>query len=178
MSYTLDPILRRIANRAVDDPHSLRSEIPVMVANAAAELLGPEMKTRSCFFVWDAGPPRRLVLEEYAGRPDPVRTMEFNETQDRGADAIALVEQAGHLLCENVDTDPPPHWNADGDYSYKTFISVGVRTRASEWGMLTVDAPAPKDLNQLDVDLLRVMGGLIAAAMSIAHQAGTVGGQQ
>src|SRR5882757_9600521 len=133
MSYTLAPILRRIANRAVDDPASLRGEITVMVVNAAAELIGPQMMTRSCFYVLENGSPKRLRLDEYAGRPSPVRTR-FDAGDARGDDAIALVEQDGHLLCPDVDTNPPPNWTHDGDHSYKTFISVGVRTRASEWG--------------------------------------------
>jgi hypothetical protein len=177
MSYTLAPILRRIANRAVADPASLRAEIPQMVVNAAAELIGPRMKTRSCYFTFEPGPPQQLTLDEHAGRPSPVRA-QFEDGTPRGAAAIALVERDDHLFCENVDKKPPPNWHHDGDHSYKTFISVGVRTRTSKWGMLTVDTPTPGELNELDVDLLRVMGGLIAAAMTIAQSAGPVGGQQ
>lgn len=177
MGYTIAPILRRIANRAVDDPAKLPGEITLMVVNTAAQLIGPPMATRSCFYRLENGPPKRLVLDEHEGRPSPVRS-QFSAGDPRGDDAIALVELDGHLLCPDVDNKPPPHWTHDGDHSYKTFISVGVRTRTSEWGMLTVDTPTPGDLNDLDVDFLRVLGGLIAAALSIAQAAGPVGGQQ
>lgn len=177
LSYTLAPILRRIANRAVENPASLRDQIPGMVVNAAAELIGPQLTTRSCFYILESGPPKRLVLDEHAGRPSPPGT-QFAAGYPRGDAAIALVEQDDYLLCEDVDNEPPPNWSHDKDTSYKTFISVGVRTRATEWGMLTVDTPTPGDLNDLDVDFLRVLGGLIAAALSIAKAAGPVGGQQ
>jgi hypothetical protein len=177
MGYTLAPILRRIANGAVENPAILPGEVTRMVVNAAARLIGPIMATRSCFYRLENGPPKRLVLEEHAGRQSPPGR-QFAAGYPRGDAAIALVEDDQYLLCEDVDTAPPPNWSPDNDLTYKTFISVGVRTSASEWGMLTVDTPTPGDLTELDVDFLRVLGGLIAAAMSIASAAGPVGGQQ
>jgi hypothetical protein len=177
MGYTIAPILRRIANRAAENPASLRDQIPGMVVNAAAQLIGPPLATRSCFYRLEDGPPKRLVLDEHAGRPSPPGR-QFGAGYPRGDAAIALVEDDGYLLCEDVVDNPPPDWSNDKDTTYKTFISVGVRTSMSQWGMLTVDAPTPGDLNDLDVDFLRVLGGLIAAALSIASAAGSVGGQQ
>jgi len=184
MSYALDPILRRFANHAAVDPASLRREITVMVVNAAADIFGPPLKTRSCYFEFvqdeptsGSEPTKRLILEEHAGRPSPVRS-EFLADDPRGAAAIALVEDNDHLFCEDIVKKPPPNWGDSGDHSYKTFISVGVRTRSTAYGMLTVDAPTPGDLSEQDVDMLRVMGGLIALAGAIALSAGPVGGQQ
>jgi hypothetical protein len=88
------------------------------------------------------------------------------EGTEDGDAAIAMVESSGHRLCTNIAVDPPPGWN-DKERDYKTFISVAVVGGNTAYGMLTVDALNPGDLEQRDVDLLTVMAGLVATAMGM-----------
>ncbi|BBX93105.1 GAF domain-containing protein [Mycolicibacterium boenickei] len=176
LSFTLNPVLRRIVRRTVEDPAALRNEIRAIVVRAAADIVGPGLMTRSCYFELvevtaqpaQAAPLKQLVLEEQAGRADPVLS-EFTSATPRGADAIKLVMTDGQVRCRDVIKEPLPHWADDGDQTYKTFISVAVVGHGTAYGMLTVDAPKAGDLDKRDVYLLRAMAGLIAVANTIAQ---------
>jgi GAF domain len=136
-----------------------------LVTKTAAEIIGPDHGTRSCYFAAEAGPKRLVPTEYHAGRLGTPRSTFVAGTEDGDA-AIAMVESGGHLLCVNTDTEPPPGWN-DKTRDYKTFISVAVVASDTAYGMLTVDALHPGDLEQRDVDLVTVMAGLVAIAMSL-----------
>ena len=90
----------------------------------------------------------------------------FTEGTQAGDDAIAMVENGGSRLCPNLDTHPPRGWDGK-DRDYKTFISVSVFADTTAYGMLTVDALHPGDLDERDVDLLTLMAGLVAIAMQL-----------
>ena len=164
MNEALDPIVRTLGASAGTDVAGLRSKVLWLVVKTAAEIIGPDQGTRSCYFDLQAGPPKALVPTEYhAGRIGSTRS-NFVEGTVGGDAAIAMVESNGHRLCEDTDKDPPPGWN-NKTRDYKTFISVAVVAENTAYGMLTVDALHPGDLEQRDVDLLTVMAGLVAIAM-------------
>jgi hypothetical protein len=166
MNEAIDPIIRTLASSAGGDVVGLRRQVLSLVTKTAAEIIGPEHGTRACYFDAKQGPPKRLMPTQYrAGRLGSTRS-EFVEGTDAGDAAIAMVQSGGHLLCVDTDAEPPPGWhNIPRDY--KTFISVAVVAGDTAYGMLTVDAPSPGDLNQRDVDLLTVMAGLVALAMRL-----------
>lgn len=182
MTSALEPISRDTAAYTLEDPTKLRDITTHAVLNSAAQLIGPQGKTRSCYYELEPGPPdnrggspipNRLALKHYKGRTSPpVRSFEAGTS--RGDQAIELVLDDAYLLCEDVINSPPPGWSDDGDKSYKTFISVAVVVFTSQftvgYGMLTVDAPRSGDLTERDVDLLRVMARLIATARAIEQE--------
>jgi hypothetical protein len=178
ISYTLNPILRIIATRTAENPKALGSEITSRAVEAAAAIIGPgDLKVRSCYYELEAGPPKRLVLNNQAGRDSTVLTR-FEDSDGRGKAAITMVETNGkETFCVDVGKLPPPDWKDDGDSSYKTFISLPVVARGTAYGMLTVDAPQPGDLTEHDVSALKTMAELIAVSRTIADK-WPVGGQQ
>lgn len=171
MNEALDPIVRTLATSANNNVVGLRREVLSLVTKTAAEIIGPEHGTRSCYFDLQPGPPKTLAPTDYhAGRLGSTRSI-FEEGTEDGDAAIAMVESNGHRLCTDVTVDPPPGWN-DKERDYKTFISVAVVGGDSAYGMLTVDALNPGDLEQRDVDLLTVMAGLLATAMGMEPTGG------
>jgi len=166
MNQALDPIIRSLAS-GVKTP-GLQERVLWMVVKTAAEIIGPDHGTRSCYFELQAGPPKRLVPTDYhAGRMGNTRS-NFVEGTPSGKDAIAMVESNGHLLCKDTRTSPPPGWGMK-ERDYRTFISVAVAVGDTAYGMLTVDALNPGDLEERDVDLLTVMAGLVGIAMTMGQ---------
>lgn len=161
MNQALDPIVRCLADGA--HTPGLGGRVLGMVLTQAAELIGPDHETRSCYFALKPGPPKKLVPTRYRhGRMDKPRSTFVAATED-GDDAIALVEANGHRFCKDTSKDPPPGWN-NKEREYRTFISVAVAAADTAYGMITVDALKPGDLEERDVDLLTVMAGLFATA--------------
>ncbi len=70
-------------------------------------------------------------------------------------------------LCEDILADPPPGWDSAKDRDYRTFISVSVIAGDTAYGMLTLDALGPGDLDTDDKGLLRLMAGVLAVALSV-----------
>jgi GAF domain len=174
MNEAIDPIVRSLASSVETDVVGLRKQVLSLVTKTAKEIIGPEQGVRACYFDLEAGPPKRLVATDYrAGRIGGTRSGSIEGTEDGDA-AIAMVESSGHLLCVDIEKDPPPGWD-NRPRDYRTFISVAVVAKDIAYGMLTVDAPQPDDLHPRDVDVLTVMAGLLAIAMKFDPPSAGVG---
>lgn len=60
--------------------------------------------------------------------------------------------------------EAPPGWSFK-DRDYLSFISVPVVAGYVAYGMLTVDSTEVNDFDRGDVDVIRVLAGLLAAAL-------------
>jgi hypothetical protein len=175
---TLGPILWTMMEHTIDDPKSRDDQIISDVVNAAAHIVGPAgeaLETRSCYYeLVQVNGIIKLKLKEKVGRDNEVMTT-FDDTSERGRHAIDLVIKKGDpILVENVKTRKkkkkkaiPPGWSDDGDTSYKTFISAGVRGPDMGYGMLTVDAPKPGDLSDYDKSVVNFLGLILALGRTI-----------
>jgi hypothetical protein len=183
VNRALDPIVRRLADgagalRSVirllpgrQRRRGLREQVLSIVVNAAAGAIGPEGESRSCYLTLKAGRERELVpTVHFAGRMGATQTV-FSDRSVNGKFVIDKMIANEYVFCEDIDREPPPGLdNATiQTLDYRTFISVPVIARDTIYGMLTVDAPTPKDLSQRDVNLMKVMAGLVAVAMALAH---------
>jgi GAF domain-containing protein len=164
----LDPVVRKLAQlslakgKKVQGP--IRSEIMALAIAAAHQIVGTTNATRSCFFEMEAGPPKQLKpTDHHAGRPGSMRSI-FTEGNADGDAAIAVVLNDTHWLCRDVRTEPPPGWSAR-NRDYLSFISVPVIAGDVAYGMLTVDSTEANDFDRGDVDVIRVLAGLLAASL-------------
>ncbi len=165
----LDPILRLLGNLALERDEILRNQMRAqaipLVLKTAAEFIGPE-RSRACWFRLDPGPPTSLVPTDFAGRAGSPTTT-FEEGTTSGDAAIEMVLSDQDRLCEDIVVDPPPGWDSTKERDYRTFISVSVIAGDTAYGMLTLDALEPGDLSVEDKGLLRLMGGILAVALSV-----------
>jgi GAF domain len=167
MNDALDPVIRLLGSlmhAPPSDRDQTRAKAIPLVLKTAAELIGPE-RARACWFRLEAGPPRRLVPTDSAGRSGSPTTI-FIEGTDAGDAAIGMVLADEDRLCEDILADPPPGWDATKNREYRTFVSVSVIAGDTAYGMLTLDALEPGELTTDDMRLLRLMAGALAVALS------------
>jgi hypothetical protein len=132
-----------------------------LVVFTAAQLIGPQPGARSCYFELEAGTPMMLVPARFfAGRNEPaLHTADVEYRRD----VVSIVVNKEPLFVPDASVDSeianlPPR-------GHRTFICAPVYSRNVAYGMLSVDAPQPGDLDHRDVDLLSQMAGLVAIAM-------------
>jgi len=168
MNDALDPIIRLLGTLAHEpkkvEKDKLRAQAIQLVLATAAQLIGPE-RARASWFRLDSGPPMALIPDSSAGRAGSAST-KFVEDTTAGSAAIAMVKRDGDLICNDIDTEPPPDWDSAKKRDYRTFISVSVIAGENAYGMLTLDAINPGDLTTNDMRLLRLMAGALAVALS------------
>lgn len=170
MNQGLDPVIRKIGELSVAirkrDKDELRAQVMSLTVAAASQVVCQKPGARACFFELRPGPPASLVpTEHHFGRLGSTRSTFVAGTPDGDA-AIEMVEHNDHRLCRDVVSEPPPGWN-DKKRDYRTFISVAVVAGDTAYGMLTVDSPEPGDLVDDDVNVLRVLAGLLASSMQM-----------
>lgn len=170
----LDPVLRMVARSVAEPDPEVRERLAAqtvsLVLMTASEFIGPD-RSRACWYRLDAGPPGRLVPVEHAGRAGPPTT-HFVEGSTAGDAAIDLVLTDGALRCEDVLSAPPPGWSLDRAPAYRTFVAVATVGDDAAYGMLTLDALDPGSLSADDEGLLRLVSGVLALAMGLAHRPG------
>lgn len=166
----LEPIVTLLGNLALEPSTSerelLKEKAVTLVLTTASTLIGPE-RSRACWFRLEGGPPTRLVPTEHVGRAGSATT-EFVEGTPGGDAAIDMILADQDRLCEDIEESPPPGWDTGKVRDYRTFISVSVIAGDTAYGMLTLDALEPGDLTTEDMGLLRLMAGVLAAALSIS----------
>lgn len=168
MNDALDPILRQLGRISSERLKPARKELIAatvpFVLHAASNLIGPD-RSRACWFELSDDTPTRLVPIQHAGRSGSPRTT-FREGTAAGDAAIGMVLNGENRLCEDIDADPPPGWDESKTRDYRTFISVSVAAGDTAYGMLTLDALEPGDLNNDDMRLLGLMAAALAAALA------------
>jgi len=164
----LDPVLRQLATISVEPDRGERDklieQVIPFVLEAAAKLIGSE-RSRSCWFELSDDPEPGLVPVLHAGRSGSPTTT-FEPGTAAGDAAISMVLTGDHQICEDIDTSPPPGWDATKQRDYKTFISVSVIAGDTAYGMLTLDALEPGDLTTDDLHMLGLMASALAAALA------------
>jgi hypothetical protein len=169
MNDALDPVVRLLGAIALEPDdvvrEQLRAKAVPLVLLTAAELIGPE-RARACWFPLVEGPPRQLLPADSAGRSGAPTTT-FTEHTVAGDAALDMVLSDQDRLCVDVDLDPPPGWDAERERDYRTFVAVPVVAADTAYGMVTLDALHPGDLDHDDVRLLRLMAGALAVALAV-----------
>lgn len=169
MNDALEPVVTLLGNLALEpnkvEREKMKEKAITLVLTTAADLIGAE-RSRACWFRLEDGPPKALIPIEHAGRAGSATTS-FVEGTPSGDAAIDMVLADEDRLCEDINEDPPPGWDATKQRDYRTFISVSVIAGNTAYGMLTLDALKPGELTEEDKGLLRLMAGVLAAALSI-----------
>jgi GAF domain-containing protein len=167
MNDALDPIVRQLGRIATaggrHDREALQEATIPMILDSAAHLIEAE-RVRACWFKLIEGKPAALVPDQYAGRADEPRTT-FTQGTVEGDYAFTMIRHNEHLVCADVDTDPPPGWPV-ARHTYKSFIAVPVVAGHKPFGMLTVDTVDIAGVSEAEVPLVRLLAGLLADALA------------
>ena len=168
MNDALDPLVETMGELLTadrDEREAVELKLITQALYSAAAVIGPDRTRVNDFRAEGSHPGRRLVCEHNsAGRAGQPQTV-FSQGQKDGDFMFKLLEDDETHFCANVNTSPPPGWDASRQRDYETFISVPARVGNQSVGFVTADSVAEGDLKEQDVPLLRVMGTVIAAGV-------------
>jgi hypothetical protein len=165
----LEPVVRLLGELAQETGRArreqLRAQAVPLVLTTTAQLTGQD-RVRACWFALDPGPPQRLLPQESLGRAGAVTTV-FAHGTPAGDAALDLVTANRQLLVGDLTADRPGLWRLDDGALSRSLVAVAVTVGNVAHGMITLDALEPDGFDEDDVALVRLMAGLLGAAMSI-----------
>ena len=142
----------------------LQGQALQVVLSAATELVDAD-GVRACFFRATGGSRgRRLELAGYYGRAQP-GTLEFIAGTPLADEAFRLMETDREAFYPDLTKAAPPGWT-DGAHHYRSLIVVPVTTDREQYGILTVDTQEPTALREQDLELVQLLGELLAAGLN------------
>jgi GAF domain-containing protein len=142
----------------------LRGAAIQLAVATIAGLAGAE-RVRACYFTLDGGPPRRLHLERFAGRAG-APNVDFIEGAGAGGDALRMARRGSWTYVPDMAEEPRRFW-WDTERMYRAFLAGPVATPEKVIGLLTLDALHPGELAEVDVIVTRLLGDLLAIALSL-----------
>lgn len=167
MNDALDPIVRhlgRLARASSKNRESLREATIPMILYSAAHLIGAE-RVRACWFRLVEDSPRRLVPDKDAGRADQPERV-FVEGTPEGDEVFEMIRNNEYVVRSDIEKERSSGWRTSNQSGYRSFVAVPVAAGQTAYGMLTVDAVDVGGVSEDDVQLVRLLGGLLAAALA------------
>ena len=165
----LEPVVRLLGELVQETDHvqreRRRAQMVPLVLTTTAQLTGQD-RVRACWFALDPGPPELLQPQESLGRAGPVTTV-FARGTPAGDAALDLVTASAQLVLDDRPVDQPELWRLDDTAAYRSLVVVAVTVGNVAHGMITLDALEPDSFDDDDVALVRLMAGLLGAAMGV-----------
>ncbi len=142
----------------------LQGLVCTMVLSGTTELIStPSNTTRTSFFRIQPGrPPRKMNIVAWYGTPDPP-TWNVVEGTPLGDAFFEILEQDKIAFYPDLQTMAPAGWTLD---NYQALIVVPVATPKQRLGLLIVENTAPNSMSDQDVDVVRLLGELLATALN------------
>ncbi len=141
----------------------LQGQTLQVVLSAATELV-EATEARACYFRLIGGRRRRLELSGYYGRAEP-GTVEFLSGNPLGDEAFRLMDSDTDGFWPDLTHEAPPGWVIDA-HRHRSLVVVPVVTERQQFGILTVDTETCGELLEQDVELVRLLGELLAAGLN------------
>lgn len=136
----------------------LRGRMVGGVIGAAAENLGGG-RARGSFWKIEPG-TGDLVLYQFAGRGDQPRKRWVDGADEPSTAIHALVRERA----VDFENDLP------SDKAYRSWASVSVFVADKEYGVLNVDSPGPRDIDEPQVAYLSALAQLLAVGLAICDR--------
>jgi hypothetical protein len=174
INRVLLPIVGRL-DKVINSPKSgardeLKDEMLNVVLESIAENLGGRDRTRTCYFKYSYGPPRRLVRHAYRGRDDQPREQFVEGTPDGDYVCRLLTNRRVALYPDDHEQDKPP---IRPGTEYKTFITATVASRDVICGMLGVDSTDVGDLTEQDRKFVAIVAQILGTALAVGARQAT-----
>lgn len=176
LSDYLLPTLGYVVSGIDDDSaEAAKAEAVTLVLSDAASLCrnGEDVRTRACWYelqdTSDNIGDLALIPKRHYGRGLQPSTR-FDARDARGRDLLMLLSKEGYELWPDLRVDVPKNWKESKGRGYETFLVVSVRSASEYFGIITVDADKPGVLTQADVDVVRILGWVLALALGQARR--------
>jgi hypothetical protein len=111
--------------------------------------------------------PDEIAPLMHAGRRERPRTFRLNEAEGRELKKYLLSNNPRGELYEDLRQTVPEGYSGDPD-RYETFIRTPIYALNVVFGMVAVDAPKARSLNQGDVALVEFIAAELSVAFAIA----------
>lgn len=169
MTDAFQPILRRLVElraRPSDHHNQLLSKVVGNVLMTLPTLFRENPDLRMVVYDLDKtrGRSRQLVVHDSAGRQRNQAKAFVKGDGGRGDAVFSWIEERTARFVPDIETEDDPNWQGSGR-GYRTFISVPIASQSEIFGMITLDAPAPGDLDETDVPIMVTL----AEFMAVAH---------
>ncbi|HET8616297.1 MAG TPA: GAF domain-containing protein [Actinomycetales bacterium] len=164
LNGALAPITNYLGEMADAVDESERDHVAGQLTQAVVEAvvkLSPE-GARSAFYRLDDN-WKGLSREAWSGRPSLPRA-HFEAGTPDGDAVLDLVRSGDFVIVDDVASSPMVTPSPGAGYA--TVAAVAVTAGSWPLGMLTVDAPVAGELDQSDVELLRVLANLLGAGLA------------
>jgi 4-amino-4-deoxy-L-arabinose transferase-like glycosyltransferase len=164
LNGALAPITNYLGEMADAVDSSDRDHVAGQLSQAVVEAvvkLSPE-GSRSAFYRLDDD-WRGLTREVWGGRPSQPRPYFTAGTPDGDA-VLGLVRSGDFVIVDDVAASPMVTPSPGAGYA--TVAAVAVTAGSWPLGMLTLDAPVAGELDQSDVELMRVLANLLGAGLA------------
>lgn len=146
------------------DLERLQGQAVQVVLTAATELVSADA-VRACFFrLVGSGRSRRLALAGYYGRAEP-GTLELMAGTPLGDEALRLMDSDADGFYPDLTKKAPPGWEIER-HRHRSLVVLPIVTDRAQFGVLTVDAESPGQLHEQDVEVVRLLGELLASGLN------------
>jgi hypothetical protein len=160
--------LRELAAAQLEERRQLVHAFRVRVVQSACELVKSD-SPRASYYRLKNGPPRVLSDPETASRnrvDEP--TTVFVEGNEKDQDIWTLLDTDDDRLVRNTNEDAPAGFDKERARRYRTYIASAVVTPGLPFGVLTINAPEPGELSEIDRASMRVLARMLATAEVLA----------
>ncbi len=168
----MQPLMEPLWTLASTDSAEVKAEqrraaIDQVIATAV-HIFGDSTTTRSVVYLLNDRNDR-MDDEARTGRPTFEPPTPFVADDARGHAPFQMVRRGGpsHQYVEDCAESRPAGWDPVRS-SYRTFISVPIKTRTTAYGILTVDRTEPRSLREEDVPVVQMLSDLVALALVLA----------
>jgi hypothetical protein len=164
LNGALAPITNYLGEMADAVDSSERDHVAGQLSQAVVEAvvkLSPE-GSRSAFYRLDDD-WRGLTREVWGGRPAQPRA-DFTAGTPDGDAVLDLVRSGDFVIIDHVSSSPMVTPSPGAGYA--TVAAVAVTAGSWPLGMLTLDAPVVGELDQSDIELMRVLANLLGAGLA------------
>lgn len=153
-------LLGRIALTEGEKRAVLQGQLRQRVVDAAAVLVSAD-RSRAVFFGLEG---RRLRAVAWAGRPEPPAQRLIRSGQS-GELAYHLLETHARVLVPDVTVAGATPLDLDGVSA--TYLAASVYAMATNFGLLTVDAPEAGTLEESDLEIVGALAQTLAAGLAL-----------
>jgi GAF domain-containing protein len=173
MNDAIGPILDDLKKMAVTDTAGRDRILGSLIGSMGPALLLLLNVKRLRVVVWVVERreerPNRLVVRKSVGRKDVPKPFVDGDGQ-RGSALFAWITKGEPLFVYDVRDRKLPGWEAQGGHVYKTFFSIPLTANNELFGMLSLDAPEPGDLDPEDLPIVEVLASLLSTAFAQAKR--------